>query len=69
MATNSYIYATDLVFWRTDAIAYKTAEFVKRNVTKTWNFLAHIWLELKHVAHGFRDLKNDVKYAIGFNYN
>ena len=57
-----------MIFWRTDAIAYKTAEFVKRNSNKTWNLLAHIWLELKHVAHGFRDLKNDVKYAIGFNY-
>jgi len=58
-----------LAYWRTDAIAYKTAEFVKRNTSRIWNTLAHIWLELKHVAHGFRDLKNDVKYAIGFNYN
>lgn len=67
-ATNFQIYCGDIIFWRKDAIAYKTAEFVKRNSSRIWNTLCHIWIELKHVAHGFRDLKNDVKYAIGFNY-
>ena len=62
---NMGIYIKDIAFWRTDAISYKTAEFVKRNYNWIKNMIGHLIIEVRHVIHGFKKFKNDVKFALG----
>ena len=51
---------------RVDPIAFKTAEFIKRN----WNWFRttchHIVYELRKIKQGFIKLKTDVKFSFKF---
>lgn len=55
----------DILCGRVDPVAFKTAEFIKRN----WNWIRttcqHIMYELRKIKQGFSKLKSDVLYAAG----
>ena len=58
-------YLLDIVALRSDPVIFKTTAFLSRNINRIRSTLAHIWLELKHVGHGFSKLKRDVLFALG----
>ena len=60
-------YCLDLICLRSDPVIFKTTAFIRRNFTRVRSTLGHIWLELKHVGHGFRKLKNDCFFVLGFH--
>jgi len=57
-------YGQDIFFWRIDPVAFKTAEFVKRN----WNWFRttcqHIVYEIRKIKQGFGRFKRDVKFMV-----
>ena len=58
-----FTYITDIVMLRRDPVVFKTTQFIGRNSRRFFNNMRHIWVELKHVGHGFRKLGTDVKVA------
>ena len=60
-------YTLDLICLRRDPVIFKTTAFIRRNFHRVRSTLAHIWLELKHVGHGFKKLKNDCMFVLGFH--
>jgi hypothetical protein len=42
---------------------FKTTEFFKRNSNKIRETLSHIVIEIKHVIHGFKSLKKDIRFT------
>lgn len=58
-------YMLDILNFRTDPVIFKTTAFIRRNFNRIRSTLAHIWLELCHVGHGFKRMKRDIKFAAG----
>lgn len=60
----------DPIQGRTDLFSYKTAYFLKRNISKYSHKIAHtshhIWDELKKVGQGFKMLGADFKFFLSF---
>lgn len=59
-------YCRDIFRGRTDAVVFKTVEFLKRQVLRVRGMLYSIWLGLKHVLKGLGKVKKDVGFLIGF---
>lgn len=59
-------YLLDILFLRTDPIAFKTAEFFKRNYNRVKHTLLHILYELRHTVASLKKFKQDVKFVFGF---
>jgi hypothetical protein len=57
----------DILFMRVDPFIFKTAEFCKRNFNKVRSTLNHIIYEIRKVKLGFRNMKKDVGFAVGFS--
>ena len=60
-------YILDICFMRSDPIAFKTAEFVKRNFNSIRNTLNHLIYEMRKIKMGFRTMRSDIGFAVGFN--
>mmetsp|Transcript_22003 Transcript_22003/g.34159 ORF Transcript_22003/g.34159 Transcript_22003/m.34159 type:complete len:292 (+) Transcript_22003:289-1164(+) len=58
-------YGKDIWGLRYDAVAYKTAEFYKRNFNRIRVTMSHVAYEARKIKQGFISLKNDVKYYMG----
>jgi hypothetical protein len=50
-------YCRDIYNGRTDAIVFKTVEFLKRQVLRVRGFLYSIWLGLKHMFKGLSKVR------------
>ena len=59
-------YLLDILFWRVDPFVFKTAEFFKRNWNSLKNTMQHIMYELRKIKQGFRRMKYDIKFTIGW---
>jgi len=59
-------YFLDIINFRSDPVIFKTTAFLGRNFHRVSHTLGHIWIELKHVAHGFGALKRDTGFLLGF---
>mmetsp|Transcript_16605 Transcript_16605/g.28276 ORF Transcript_16605/g.28276 Transcript_16605/m.28276 type:complete len:305 (+) Transcript_16605:440-1354(+) len=63
---NSFVeYGFDLVLWRTDAISFKTVEFMKRNFNRVRSTMAHLLYEVRKVKQGFGRFKRDILFFMG----
>lgn len=58
-------YARDIWTGRTDAVVFKTVEFMKRNVLWVRGLLYSVWLGVKHMFKGLGKVKRDVGFLIG----
>ena len=58
-------FCLDVISFRRDPVIFKTTAFIRRNLNRIRSTLSHIWLELKHVGHGFKKMKSDISYAVG----
>jgi hypothetical protein len=65
-ADRTRAYLRDIRTGRTDAVLFKTVEFMKRNVLLVRGLLYSVWLGLKHMVKGLRKVKRDVFFLIGF---
>lgn len=69
ISKSSRNYISDIINWRSDAIAFKTADFLRRNFVWVFNFIkntySHAVLELKKIKQGFIAFFNDVFKAAG----
>ena len=61
-STREYIW--DLVYFRKKEVAWKTAEFVKRNYNVVKYTLQHILYELRKMKESMRQFNRDVKFAV-----
>ena len=60
-------YILDILLMRSDPIAFKTAEFCKRNFNRVKTTLQHIMYEARKLKMGFIKMKHDIGFAVGFN--
>jgi hypothetical protein len=60
-------YLKDIVLFRQERFAFKTAAFVKRHRHSIGHKLYHVWDELKKVGRGFVALKEDAKYYFKYH--
>lgn len=64
-ADRTKAYVRDIYTGRTDAVVFKTVEFLKRNVLAVRALLYSIWLGIKHMVKGLKKVKNDVVFLLG----
>lgn len=62
------VYFLDIINLRKDPFIFKTTAFIGRNFHRITHALHHIWIELKHVGHGFGKLKKDTKMLAKFGF-
>lgn len=64
------MYMYDLKTFDKPKIAFKTAGFLKRRITATFNLIRHIYQkvrhEVHHVVHGFKTFFKDTKFFLKF---
>ena len=50
---------------RRSVVAFKTAEFYKRNFNRARSICSHTLFELRKMKEGFVNLKNDIMFYFG----
>lgn len=65
IAERTRAYCLAIYHGNTDAVIFKTVEFIKRNALKIRGTLFSIWHAIKHTCKGFKKIKNDILFLIG----
>jgi len=65
VAERTQRYCLDIYHLKSDAVIFKTVEFIKRNWLLIRGALFSIWHAIKHTVKGFSKIKNDIKFLFG----
>jgi len=58
-------YCLDIYHMKSDAVIFKTVEFIKRNWLLIRGALFSIWHAIKHTIKGFSKIKSDIAFLMG----